>query len=495
MHDTGTRHVSRPPTVLPLVSQLTDALRDAGVRYCHWKSNEALDSSLSGDNDLDLLVARRDANTFTALLHELGFRSARPPTARQLPGVIDYYGLDEQSARIVHVHAHYQLVLGDDMTKNFRLPIESAYLESVGPTGPLPVPAPEFEYVVFVLRMVVKHAPWDAQVNRKGRLSQSERRELVYLEERAEPAAVARILEVHLPFIDRALFAACRAVVAGRSSRAERAAVAHRLLRRLDSLGRRAAPVDLALRMWRRQWRKVEYRLHVSTRKRLVTGGLLLALVGGDGAGKSSAVRMLTDLLSDDFVTRRVHLGRPERSLPSRVVRRIIDPIRGTDETHPTRRPAWHPVDSARFPGYVFMIWHLLIARDRFLAHRRARRAAMSGAVVVCDRYPLPEIRLMDGPRTAGVPGLARRPLARALARAERRYYERILPPDLLIVLRVPPQVAADRRVDDGEDFVLHRTREVFDRDWSEAGAVVIDAGQPIDVVWQQIRHAVWSVL
>ena len=495
MTDTDARSAPPQATTLPLVAALADALGEAGVQYCHWKSNEALDKSVSAENDLDLLIARRDATTFTAVLHRLGFRSARPPTARQLPGVIDYYGLDESSARIVHVHAHYQLVLGDDMTKNFRLPLEAAYLRSVGSTDPLPVPAPEFEYVVFILRMVVKHASWDAQLDRKGRLSPSERRELAYLEARADLDATARIIDVELPFIGQELFEACRRAVVEGSSHVERARVAQQLLRRLDSLGRRAAPVDLALRVWRRRWRRIEHRLHGSPRKRLVTGGLLMAVVGGDGAGKSSAVEMITDLLSDDFVTTRVHLGRPPRSRVSRAARRIIDTLRGTDAGHATRRPAWQTANGSRFPGYTFMVWHVLIARDRYLAHRRARRAVMSGAVVVCDRYPITGIRLMDGPRTADVPGLARRPLARALARAELRYYQRILPPDLLIVLRVDPQVAAARRVDDREDFVLHRAGEVYEHDWSDTGAVVIDAAQPIDAVWGQIRGTVWSVL
>jgi thymidylate kinase len=495
MTDTEARSAQPEATTLSLVAELAHALRTAGVRYCHWKSNEALHKSASGENDLDLLVARQDASAFTAVLHRLGFRSARPPTARQLPGVIDYYGLDEPSARIVHVHAHYQLVLGDDMTKNFRLPIEAAYLRSIGSADPLPVPAPEFEYVVFILRMVVKHASWDAQAGRKGRLSPSERRELTYLEARTDPEAATRILDEELPFVGQELFRACRRAVAEGSTRAERALVAQQLLHRLDSLGRRAAPIDLALRMWRRRWRKIEHRFRGSPRKRLVTGGLLMAVVGGDGAGKSSAVEMITDLLSDDFVTKRVHLGRPPRSRISRAARRITDAIRGDDDAHPTRQPAWQTASGSRFPGYTFMFWHMLIARDRYLAYRRARRATMSGAVVVCDRYPIPGIRLMDGPRTTDVPGLGRRPLARALMRTELRYYRRILPPDLLIVLRVDPQVAADRRVDDREDFVLHRAGEVYEHDWSDTGAAVIDAAQPIDDVWAQIRSAVWSVL
>ena len=42
------------------------------------------------------------------------------------------YALDAPWGRFVHVHAHFSLVLGDDTTKNFRLPIEDAYLEAVG---------------------------------------------------------------------------------------------------------------------------------------------------------------------------------------------------------------------------------------------------------------------------------------------------------------------------------------------------------------------------
>ncbi len=133
---------------------------------------------MSGENDLDLLVHRDDARRFLAVLSRLGFTRALAPGGREHPGVEHFYGLDRHTGRLVHVHAHFQLVLGDDTTKNYRLPLETAYLCSVRHDEVLPVPAPEFELALFVVRMMLKHATWDAVAMGIGNLSEGERREL-----------------------------------------------------------------------------------------------------------------------------------------------------------------------------------------------------------------------------------------------------------------------------------------------------------------------------
>ena len=96
--------------------------------------------SVSGENDLDLLVHRDDARRFLAVLSRLGFNRALAPGGREHPGVAHFYGLDRDSGRLVHVHAHFQLVLGDDTTKNYRLPLEAAYLARPGTTRSCPCP-------------------------------------------------------------------------------------------------------------------------------------------------------------------------------------------------------------------------------------------------------------------------------------------------------------------------------------------------------------------
>ena len=484
-----------PPGGLVLVERLVTALDAARVSYCHWKSNEAIDRSASGDNDLDLLVARNDAGRFVNILAELGFRVARVPPERQLPGIIDYYGLDETSGRAVHVHAHYQLVLGDDMTKNIHLPVEAAYLRSTAREGLFPLPRPEFEYLLFVLRMVVKHSTWDAQLDRKGRLTASERRELTYLEERIDVEAVHRLVETHLPFLGRRLFSACARVAAERVGRVQRALTATRLVHALRAHSRRPEIVDMPLRMWRRRWQRVRSRLPGrASKKRLDHGGLLIAIVGGDGSGKSTAVEVLAAELGRDFDTQQFHMGKPPWSRATRVIKRPLRKLRSLGMLGSTGLPAWHDFHGV-FPGLAFVVWHALTARDRYLEYRRARRATARGGLAVCDRFPLPAIHWMDGPRSRDLPGLQRRPFARWLAAQERRYYAQMLPPDILVVLRVAPEVAVRRRPDEDVDVVRRRAIEVYEMDWTGTGAIVLDAELPADQVHAQIANVVWAAL
>jgi thymidylate kinase len=142
------------------------------------------------------------------------------------------------------------------------------------------------------------------------------------------------------------------------------------------------------------------------------------------------------------------------------------------------------------------LLWEVLTARDRYRTYRRARRAASNGALVVCDRFPLAEIRLMDGAVSAGMSDPSRwGGLVSSLADRERRYYERITYPDLLIVMRVDPDIAVQRRRDDPEAILRPRSEEIWGIDWSGTPAVVVDAGRQKTEVLLEIRSLVWSRL
>jgi len=485
--------------VLSLVRRLCCALNTEAIAYCHWKSNDALDRSASGENDLDLLVARRDAQRFTELLHRLGFKEARLPPRRERPAVLHYYGLDRESGRLVHVHGQYQLIIGDDTTKNCRLPIEEAYLASAV-QGPLfRVPSPEFELAVLVIRMVLKHATWDALVCGRGRLSPSERRELTDLTERADPDELARVVRTHLPFVGQPLWQRCHTSLAPGRSPLARARSARDLIWALAPHLRRPAPVDTALRLWRRiLWGTRRHVLRRHTRKRLAAGGAVIAVVGGDGAGKSSVVDGLSSWLGQTLHVRRVHMGKPPKSLATLTLKGVMAVGRRLGLFGNTRLPPWATQGQAsgRFPGHAWLLWHLLTARDRRREYARARRFASNGGIIVSDRYPLPQLRFMDGRRTAAVEALPDvGPLARMLAAYERRCYADIRDPDVLVVLRVDPEVAVARRTDEEPEFVRPRNQEVWQTDWAEARAHVVDAGRPKSEVLAAVKAMVWSQL
>ena len=482
---------------LDLVVSLCLKLEAAHVPYCHFKSNEALDRSLTGENDLDLLVGAEGAERFLEVLAALGFKEGRPPRVRRIPGVAQYYGLDAATGRLVQVHAHRRLVFGDDTTKNFALDIEDAYIASA-PRGPLlRVPSPEYEYLLFTLRMVVKHCTPDAMFMLQGRMSSSERRELIWLTDRADPARVRELVRTDLPFIGQELFDRCVAAVQPGCAAWFRWRTAGRLHRALAAHRRRRRFADASLRVLRRVTWVLRRLLRGRPGKRLA-GGALIAVVGGDGAGKSTAISDLSGWLSGPFDVERVHLGKPPPGLLTVVIKGPMFVLRKLGMFRSTLVPVQSLKEQGTtFPGYGYIVWYVLTARDRNRLYARTRRSVLSGRIVLSDRFPLEKIRTMDGEKTTW---LAERhdlgSVARWLVSLERRYYANFIWPDQLIVLRVDPAIAVERKQREEEaGFVRPRSSEVWQADWSDTPAVVVDAGRPREEVQATMRSIVWSRL
>ncbi len=477
------------PATIALVRDTCAGLEADAVRYCHFKSNTFLDRSRTAANDLDLLIARAHSDRFAAVMHRLGFKLALKPGA--LPGVLDYYGFDAPTSRLVHVHAHFQLIVGDDLTKNYRIPLEHAFLEAPGLDGEFRVPAPELELILLVIRLAIKHLTWDAVITKRTRVAASARAELADLTDRAQQARLHDLLGHWLPFVAKRTFDDCLRALAPGAGLGDRVAAGARLTADLRPCARRSRGADISLKFWRRGagiGRRLRSR---PAQRRQLAAGCVIAIVGGDGAGKSTAVQALGDWLGATFDLTQAHLGRPQRSRTT-VILITCARARGAS-LRLIRLIGSRPAPARRTERALLAV---AMARDRYLALRRVRRIATNGGIGLCDRFPLVQLTLMDAPRIATQIEADRRVwLMSKLATLEQRYYRAMTPPDVLIVLRVDPEVAVARKPEERPDFVRARWAEIWNVDWASVPAHVIDAGQPVEQVHAELRSLIWSQL
>jgi thymidylate kinase len=102
----------------------------------------------------------------------------------------------------------------------------------------------------------------------------------------------------------------------------------------------------------------------------------------------------------------------------------------------------------------------------------------------------------MDGPNiNRAVDSSRMNRLVKFLLKTEENYYNQIMPPDLLIVLRLDPEIAVRRKTDESEAHVRTRSSELWETDWRGTRAHVIDAGQSREDVRAQIQEVVWENL
>ena len=457
-----------------LAAQLGEALARRGVPYCQWKGHGKRERWESGRGDIDLLVERAAWPAFSNVLGGLGFKPIAAPAGREAAGVAHFFGLDERSGQLIHVHAYSRLMIGLPWRTHYRLPLEDALIDSaVQHDGAVfKTPAPELEAIVLVLRLTLRHSAADLLRRAPPRWLYGPMPELDRVEDRTMMVAIAR----HLPELSLDVFDRCRHALRPSCPAPRRLAARAALTGCLEAHAARP-PVFAA---GERVLRKIGLG---GPGQRLAGGGAVIALLGGDGAGKSTCAHALRAWLEPRLATVHVHLGRPPRGLTTLLAGGLL-------------KTASLAGASPSLIAHLQLLRSLGTARDRYRLYRRARRFATSGGLAICERYPTRENWPLAGPSDAQGYALgAQSALAQRLRRWEHGYYERMTRPDLVVLLRLDPETAVSRKPSEPAAYVRARARVTLDTDWSRSGARIIDAAQPLADVLATLKTQLWRTL
>ena len=221
----------------------------------------------------------------------------------------------------------------------------------------------------------------------------------------------------------------------------------------------------------------------------------MVGITGGDGSGKSTALAALGGWLEPEFDVRLVHLGKPRWSATTFGVRAGLKAVTaGAEDSRGRFDPPIERLASA-VETYRPLFWLVCTARDGQNAYRRApvrlrRRARtlrpLSTSSAQVDGGPVDREQDRDGPDNRFV---------RALIALEERYHRSIASPELLVVLRVDPEIAVQRKTEERPETVRARGAEVWNIDWRGSRARRPTRASPRIAVARELKALVWSVL
>lgn len=485
------------PAPLAFDLQLASALREAEVSHCRYPGSTPVLENIGRGRTIHLLVDATEAARFAVVMATLGCKPALARHADRFPDAESFVGSDPRGG-LVHVRAHYRLYVGNSTVTHYRLPIEQPVLQSIVAGSPFPAPARGFELLILVLRTVVDRSVRRPPAAVRPEDSATTHSEVDLLACPAQRTVVHELLAHHLPCVPTSLFDACLHATQFGSSWWQRRALRRHLAQRLTAHKRRPS-VTARLSYLTRRIVTLSGRLgNSSPRMRLASGGKVIALIGGDGSGKSTCARELSRWLSQMFDVESVNLAWPRRSLASLAVggalrtSALIATLLGADASE---RLVWND-ESSRFPGYVALLRHVCNARDRYNGYVRIRQFADDGGIVLCERYPILESQPIDGSRIrAAAVDAPNQRLAVLLRDREEEYYRQFVPPDQAIVLLVDPSVAVRRKPGESADDVRRHAQLIWQTDWAATPAYVVDAEQPLPLVLAELKVAVWSEL
>jgi thymidylate kinase len=223
----------------------------------------------------------------------------------------------------------------------------------------------------------------------------------------------------------------------------------------------------------------------------------VIAVIGSDGAGKSSVSQMLYAWLGGkvDVIPIYFGSGQGQSSILRWPMRVVLELTRGR-----TRSTRMDPEQRrTRDIGLARTMWALALAREKRWKLRMVARARERGFVVICDRYPQTQADgVNDGPLLWTWRESPAR-VKRALARWEDGIYKlaEAIPPDIVVRLLVTAETAAARRPGDDPRELAFRTQLVRNLRFDSAsfGVIDIDAEHDLAAVMLEVKQRLWPTI
>lgn len=485
-----------------LLNSLLIKLNQENIAYCHWKSNVSLDDALLGKRDLDLYVDKNAASQFERIIAESGFKRAVGPSWDTHYPIYHYYGFDEETGKIIHLHAYYNIVTGGGLVKNYKLPVESLLISCSDKYINIRIPQKSAELVVFVLRKMIEQNILEFPFFLREHKSII--KELNWLCSAESEKNAIDILLKWIPEIDEQLFLKC--ISALKLRQYFRLSIYGWKIQKKLKYYKISSSSAVFLNHIYRLSRMLYQRFVVKEKtNKFFSGGAVIAFVGPEAVGKTTMISEMYKWIGQEFIAETIHAGKPPSSLLTFIphlflplARRIFSKQRTSvvEMEDFQKQP-----DISKRLSWLFIIRSLTIGYDRLKLLNTSFRKACKGAIILCDRYPSPQIGAIDSAQLSKSPQ-QKKAVKNYFVDLENSFYKKIPKPDIVIFLSAPVEVVVSRNYNrfkkegtEPEEMIRRRHAMMSNPIFPDTNVYIIDTNRPISEAIGDIKKAIWDTL
>ena len=399
---------------LKIVEDLIRDFNSSGINYCHWKSNEHLKAAVNGDTDLDILFDESQKEDIIRVLEKHKFHLFEAVWYRKYNGIVDYIGFDNEEGKVVHVHTHFNLDIGEVGIKSYRLPWEEIILNNkiFDEDYNIYKSSPEIEYLLLVVRTAFKYDRTKQKSNKS--IAKHFNIEASWLYNQID---FSKLIDFSSQLLDNPMADLIKQIRIGENYDEKLFVPLKKLLKKHFSQERiitkqRVTCLKLVIFL-----KKVQIKLggilgfKVNASKRsLPHEGVILSLMGPDGAGKSTQTKEVTKELSKKIDVLFMYMGSGDgpRSLHRKLISSLfsfasnLKPSKNLEATSslPYKEMTNSLAEKSYFKQLALSVSALSLAIEKKRRLNRIGEARKAGVIVICDRYPQTlTLGYNDGPK------------------------------------------------------------------------------------------------
>ncbi|MDA7604990.1 hypothetical protein N8724_06315 [Candidatus Pelagibacter sp.] len=457
---------------LPLVTMMHEAMCNKKINYCHFKSNEHLDAAVNGDTDLDLLFEHKQYEKVNETLISLGFQKFKTVWFASYPFVEDYIAIND--GKIVHVHAHFKLILGESKVKSYIFPWGEEILSSkiFSNVFGIYTSNPINEMLLLIVRTALKLPTSSINYHKQSDIIDA-RREFEWLQKRVLKKEIVylasekfgkeiinsidKIYEENITYFNIKNFYFFSKIYINE-------------FRRYTLLQSKCIKI---IRRFAQKIISINKRIHlfdsIKSHRTLRKEGIVVSLLGSDGSGKSTQVKLIENTLSKKMDTRHIYMG--SGNGPASWHRSILNLIRRKKRQitnkHTIETVATKKSKDMRFglKKIFYIIYAISLGIEKKTKLKKILYYKNKGMIIITDRYPqIQNYGYNDGP-LLGEFLYSKNLYMKKLARLELGLYKfsNFIKPDVVIKLIGDPKVLHKRREDDMSYELIVKKQKVIE--------------------------------